>query len=41
MRGTQAKRLRREAERATATLPTARTRSFYKRLKREYKQRTH
>jgi hypothetical protein len=41
MRGTQAKRLRREAERATAKLSPARTRSFYRHLKREYKQRTH
>jgi hypothetical protein len=37
MRGTQAKRMRREAERATAKQPPARTRAFYKQLKQEFK----
>jgi hypothetical protein len=41
MRGTVTKRLRREAERATAKLSPAKTRAFYKRLKQEFKQRTH
>ncbi len=37
MRGVQAKRLRREAERATVKLPPARTGAFCRRLKKEYK----
>jgi hypothetical protein len=40
MRGTQAKRLRREAERATAKQPPAKTRAFYQLLKRERKSTT-
>jgi len=40
MRGTQAKRLRREAERATAKLSPAKTRAFYQLLKRERKSTT-